>query len=217
MHQSIRFRTCLLPGIALLLSATAFAQAAPDPSSAPANPVNGVKIVTNWQEAFALNRDRFIAMEKRMTGLEAQLAEAQNRADRIEAASRDSSHRAAVLLPGEQGYSALDTGIGRITVAITGVKPVGTGTRVTLQFGNPTTANLSSLQASIEWGEGAAVDDMASAVRRSMTFRPATGVPASSWRSFDIDIPGPPARLGWIRVSEMFVHSISLAKPGAAN
>jgi len=194
------------------------AQPARDPTPATGAPpiVTILPPPANWQAGFNLAEARRKALEARVKKLEARLLSAERLLDRLDAANVDraqADHNAVVLKPGERGYSTLDVGVGRITIAIDAVKAIEGGARITLQLGNPTTANLSAIRARIQYGENDPPDDSPRDDVRTASFRPATGVPASSWRSFDVDLKGlTPAQIGWVRISDLNVDSISLMK-----
>ena len=81
--------------------------------------------------------------EDRIKGLEARL-------DRLEKSI--GQHDAVTLKPGMTGYSLLATDLGKVAVAIADVQPFANGSRISLDFGNPTSARLTGMKARIEWG-----------------------------------------------------------------
>jgi hypothetical protein len=132
---------------------------------------------------------------------DARLAAIENRLDRIE--KTIGQHDAVILKPGQTGYSLLATDLGRVAVAIADVQPYAGGSRVTLDFGNPTSARLTGMKARIEWGatDAHGLPKVGGNVR-SVSFTAAEPLPPGSWRQYKIDLPGvPPAQLGWLRVA----------------
>ena len=133
------------------------------------------------------SNDRIKAIEDRLAKLEQSAGE----------------HQAITMKPGDTGYGLLDTDFGRIAVAIADVQPSATGSRVTLDFGNPTTARLSGMKAKVEYG---ATDSKGLPVVggnvQSINFTAPEPLPPGSWRQYQIDVPGvAPNRLGWVRLS----------------
>ncbi|RYD86901.1 MAG: DUF3251 domain-containing protein, partial [Sphingomonadales bacterium] len=92
------------------------------------------------------------------------------------------------------------------------VQPYANGSRVTLDFGNPTAARLSGMKAKIEWG---ATDSKGLPVVggnvQSVNFTAPDPLPAGSWHQYDVDLPGvPPTNLGWLRVSAFDSGTVDL-------
>lgn len=142
------------------------------------------------------SEDRFKSLETRLDRLEKMSAE----------------HDAVTLKPGQAGYGLLATDLGRIAVAIADVQRFANGTRVSLDFGNPTSARFSGMKARIEWG---ANDSRGLPVIggniQSLAFTAEEPLPAGSWRQYQIDLPGvPPSQLGWIRVSAFDSGTVDL-------
>lgn len=132
------------------------------------------------------------------------------RLDRIEKSV--ARHDAVVLKPGQTGYGILATDFGRIAVAIANVQPYANGSRVTLDFGNPTTARLTGMKAKIEWG---ATDSKGLPVVggnvQSTSFVAPEPLPAGSWHQYTVDLPNvPPTNLGWLRVSAFDSGTVDL-------
>lgn len=132
--------------------------------------------------------------DDRIKGLE-------DRIDRIEKAI--GQHDAVTLRPGQAGYGLLATDLGRIAVAIADVQPYASGTRVTLDFGNPTSARLTGMKARVEWGANDSHGlPMVGGNVKSVPFTAPEPLPAGSWRQYQVDLPGvPPTQLGWVRVA----------------
>ena len=131
--------------------------------------------------------DRLKAIESRLAKTEQALGE----------------HKAITLKPGDSGYGLLDTDIGRLPVAIAEVQPQAGGSRVILDFGNPTTARLTGMTAKIEWGgndsKGLPLPANGS---HMINFAAPQPLLPGSWRQYPLDLAGfPPAQLGWVRIS----------------
>lgn len=141
--------------------------------------------------------------EDRITAIEARL-------DAIEKSV--GKYDAVTLKPGQTGYSLLATDLGRVAVAIAKIDPAPNGTRLTLDFGNPTSARLNGMKARIEWGanDSRGLPVIGGNVR-STQFVASEPLPAGSWRQYQIDLPAvPPAQLGWIRISALDSGTVDL-------
>ena len=60
------------------------------------------------------------------------------------------------LTPGSDKYSIVKSDLGILTVSIQNIVPYANGSKVTLQFGNLSSATIDGLKATLEWG---AVDE----------------------------------------------------------
>ena len=119
----------------------------------------------------------------------------------------------AYLTPGSDGYSVIQSDLGRMTVSLSNIEPYANGSRVTLQFGNPTSANLNSAKAKLEWGS---VDEKGSPRNESARSREITfsqSLRAGAWTNVPVVLEGvQPKELGFVRVREFVHRSISLLK-----
>ena len=119
----------------------------------------------------------------------------------------------AYLTPGSDGYSVIQSDLGRMTVSLSNIEPYANGSRVTLQFGNPTSANLNGAKAKLEWGS---VDEKGSPRNESARSREITfsqSLRAGAWTNVPVVLEGvQPKELGFVRVREFVHRSISLLK-----
>lgn len=121
---------------------------------------------------------------------------------------------AARLRPSDNGaWQQVDAGIGSITVAMKDVSSFANGSRVRFQIGNPTSARITRLTATLLYGE--ADEDGASrgqTHRLNHTF--SEEIPAGAWRDVTVNLDGvPPPRLGYVTFSAVMAERISLALP----
>ncbi|ATE64018.1 DUF3251 domain-containing protein [Rhizorhabdus dicambivorans] len=133
--------------------------------------------------------------------------------DRIGKLEQTAASRQTVTLkPGAAGYGLLESDMGRIAVTIANIEPYAGGSRVTLDFGNPSAARLSGMKARIEWGGNDAKGlPMAPTQAQSMAFTAPEPLPPGSWKQYVIDLPGvPPTQLGWLRVSAFESGTVDL-------
>lgn len=133
--------------------------------------------------------------------------------DRVGKLEQSAAARQAITLkPGAAGYGLLDSDMGRIAVTIANIEPYAGGSRLTLDFGNPTAARLSGMKARIEWGANDAKGLPAAPIQgQSMSFSAPEPLPPGSWKQYVLDLPGvAPAQLGWIRVSAFDTGTVDL-------
>ena len=112
--------------------------------------------------------------------------------------------RIAFMKPGDAGYSALRFDLGVITVRLANVKPYANGSKITLNFGNLTSARVDGLKAKLDWGKvndkGVAQNDTAKS--REVTF--VESLMPGSWTNSDLVLEGiPPTELGFVRLREV--------------
>jgi hypothetical protein len=101
--------------------------------------------------------------------------------------------------------------LGNITVKIADVTPYATGSKVSLQFGNLTSAKIDGLRAKLEWGtvdeKGSAQNDKAKSREVEFTESLAPG----AWTQSELVLEGvPPTELGFVRLREVDHSGIGL-------
>ena len=140
--------------------------------------------------------------DDRLKALEERLAKAEQSA---------AEHRAITLKPGDKGYGLVETDVGRIAVAIAAIEPTPTGSRVILDFGNPTAARLTGMKAKVEWGSTDAKGLPMAPSSQSFGFTAPEPLPAGSWHQYPMDLTGvQPTQLGWIKISEVGAGTVDL-------
>src|ERR1700682_1459294 len=100
---------------------------------------------------------RVATLEKRTAELESTAKTLKASVDRVD---RDKSFdqfireaaSVAYLTPGSDGYSVIQMDLGHMTVMLRNVQPYANGTRITLRFGNLTSATINGAKAKLEWG-----------------------------------------------------------------
>ena len=156
--------------------------------------------------------ERQEALQARLTRLEAANAALAAQLKNVELqAERAASERVVFLKPEDSGYSVLKLDLGNITVRITDVQPYATGSKVSLQFGNLTSARIDGLRAQLEWGRvdgsGAAQNDKAKSRQVEFTEPLAPG----SWTQAELVLAGvPPGELGFVRLKDVDHSGIGL-------
>jgi hypothetical protein len=119
----------------------------------------------------------------------------------------------AYLTPGSNGYSVVESDLGRMAVALDNVEAYANGSRVTLRFGNLTSATVNRAKAKIEWGnvdkEGRPQDE--SARSRELTFP--ESLRAGAWTNVPVVLEGvQPTELGFVRIRKVGHTGISLSR-----
>lgn len=120
----------------------------------------------------------------------------------------------AYLTPGESGYSLIETDHGLLAISFRDISPYANGSRVTLRIGNTTNADLTGANAQIEWGP---VDDSGTADNTKMSAKEVKfndTFNGGSWTDIQVVLDAtPPSDVGFLRVKEFDVDSISLSSP----
>jgi hypothetical protein len=119
----------------------------------------------------------------------------------------------AYLTPSSEGYSVVQTDLGRITISLENIQAYANGSRVTLRFGNLTSATINGVNATVEWGcvdaHGAPINDAA----RSRKVTLEQSLRAGAWTDITLALENvPPTSLGFIRVKEIGHRGISLLR-----
>jgi hypothetical protein len=125
----------------------------------------------------------------------------------------DEASATAFLTPGSEGYAIVKIDVGFMTVNLTNIQPYANGTRVTILFGNPTSANLNGTKATFEWGkvdsQGIVKDDTVKSREVSFT----ESLTAGSWTTIHVVLDGVPASdLGFVRVKSLTHQGMSLRR-----
>lgn len=119
----------------------------------------------------------------------------------------------AFLRPGDQGYSTVRYDLGVLTVRLTDIRPYANGSKVTINFGNLTSARVDGLKAKLDWGKvnekGEPQNDVAKS--RDVTF--SEPLPAGAWTNAEVVLEGiPPTELGFVRLRELGHKGIGLRR-----
>jgi hypothetical protein len=122
----------------------------------------------------------------------------------------------AYLTPGNDGYTVIQADLGRMTVQLVDVQPYANGSRVTLRFGNMTSAIIHGAKATLEWG---AVDNRGSAnneTAKSREVKFTETLRAGAWTSVRVVLEGvAPTELGFVRVRNLTHTGIGLTMTGS--
>jgi uncharacterized coiled-coil protein SlyX len=158
------------------------------------------------------------AVDKRLRALEGGLQKQQqgltalqNRVSSDESARKRES--GVELRPGVEGYKVVSTDLGKLTVRIQKVEPSGNGSRVTLEVGNLTSADIRGLKATVQCGslDSQGQPDYATAQSRAITFN--GELKAGRWANLSMTLEGvPPGKLGFVFLSDIRHTGIELRK-----
>ena len=152
---------------------------------------------------------KVVTLESRIVALESQLSDVKRRVE-INELFRDLGG-VAYLTPGSAGYSVVRMDLGNLTVGLSNVAAYANGSKVTLQFGNLTSATVDGLKATIDWGPVDATGKPNNSEAKSKEFSATESLLPGNWNSTEIVLEGvPPAALGFVRVREVSHRAIRM-------
>jgi hypothetical protein len=117
----------------------------------------------------------------------------------------------AVLQPGSKGYQTVRSEGGSIALSLENVAPYGNGSRVQLDIGNLTSANVNDMTADVSWGTvtDKGYTDQELGKREKTTLE--GGFPAGNWRRYVLDIPAvPPSKLGYVQIENVSFNHLQM-------
>jgi Protein of unknown function (DUF3251) len=156
-------------------------------------------------------RQRVAALEQEVTQLKQVLNEQRQGLDteRQTLQAFMNAADAVTLKPTDQGFDALWHDLGVFAVELPFVTATEKGSRVTVRLGNLTAGAVNNVEAKVEWG----TDPNAPPPRSERMFLVRI-VPQGGWAETSLDLDGvPPDRLGFVRLSEVRIGSVSLRQP----
>ena len=120
------------------------------------------------QEAASAAAAKVEAVETQLTLLQTRITSIETRQFRDDLNDRS----VAYLTPGSEGYQVIESGLGQFTVSLSNVEAYANGSRVTLTFGNLTTATIRDPKVTVEWGttDSKGIADNQSQRSRSVEF-----------------------------------------------
>jgi hypothetical protein len=119
----------------------------------------------------------------------------------------------AFLTPGSEGYAIVQTDLGRMTVSLENIQPYANGSRVTLCFGNLTSATVNDVKLKLEWGSVDAKGSPKNESARSRDVSFTQSLRAGAWTNVSVVLDGvPPQDLGFVRVKQISHTGISLLR-----
>lgn len=193
--------------------ATAFVAKRAAPQSCPITP--WVLVAAVCVTGLACERPRVEALEREVAQLKQALEEQKKELD----TERDAvghildAGETVTLKPTNQGYDALWHDLGVFAVELSEVTPTLTGSRVKLRVGNVTGATVNNVEAKIEWGQDSEESPAPYSERMSL----GRALPPAAWSEVSLDLEGvPPPQLGYVRITELSIGSVSLREPRPA-
>ena len=148
-------------------------------------------------------------LEARVAALEKQIEQLQYRV-RLQSDIKDWD-KVAYLTPGSDGYSAVKMDLGYLTVNLANIAAYANGSKVSLTFGNLTSATIDGLKATIEWGS---VDEKGmpkNEEAKSREIKLTESLYSGAWNKADVVLEGvPPTALGFVRVRDVTHQGIRL-------
>lgn len=155
-------------------------------------------------------------VEQRISRLESSLSELQKEHANLKRSVELSElfrswEGVAYLTPGSTGYAIVQMDLTKLTVGLSNIQPYANGSKVTLQFGNLSSATIDGLKATIEWGpvdkDGTAINKEAKS--RDVSFNEA--LYPGTWNNSEVILEGvPPTALGFVRVKEVSHRAIRM-------
>ena len=155
---------------------------------------------------------RVETLEAKVTALEKQIEQLQYRV-RLQSEIKDWD-RTAYLTPGSNGYATVRMDLGYLTVNLANIAAYANGSKVSLTFGNLTSATINGLKATIEWDP---VDDKGmpkNEEAKSREIKLTESLYSGAWNRADVVLEGiPPTALGFVRVRDVSHQGIRLRGP----
>jgi hypothetical protein len=156
---------------------------------------------------------KIAALESKLATLETRFSELSQQVNQAEFL-RD-WEGIAYLTPGSDGYSSIKTDLGTLTVSLKDIQPYANGSRVTLQFGNLTSATIDGLKAKLYWGsiEKDGKRKTTESKSREVTFT--QSMVSGAWTNADVVLEGvPPTELGYVTVRDVGHRGVRLRRAG---
>ena len=112
------------------------------------------------------------------------------------------------------GYEVVQTNIGRMTVQLANIEEYASGSRVTLRFGNLTSAIVQGLHATIEWGKVNAKGVPEYPVQHVQQITLSEDLLPGVWTETPVVLDSvPPKELGFVRFKDVTHTGIKLGSP----
>lgn len=156
--------------------------------------------------------DRVAALETELARLKTTLEDMRTAAEKEQAAIAQfmDAGEVVTLKPTDSGYVALWHDLGVFAVEFADVTPDASGSIVRLRLGNVTAAAVNNVEATVAWGRDGEVAASVPSKRVALgrTF------PPNAWTDVAVVLEGiSPRDLGFVRLSEVAVGSVSLRRP----
>jgi hypothetical protein len=156
------------------------------------------------------------SQDNRVAPLEAKVALLEKQVEQLQFQLRFQSEakdwdQIAYLTPGSDGYAVIKMDLGHLTVNLANIASYANGSKVSLTFGNLTSATIDGLKAKVEWGS---VDEKGlpkNQEAKSREIKLTESLYSGAWNKTDVVLEGvPPTALGFVRVSDVGHQGIRL-------
>lgn len=158
------------------------------------------------------DRQRVETLEREVAALKQALDEQQKelQAERDAVGDLLDAGETVTLKPTNQRYDAIWHDLGVFAIELIDVTPTDAGSRVRLRVGNVMSGAVNNVEAKIEWGQDPDETPAPYSDRRSL----GRVLPQGAWSELSLDLDDvPPPQLGYIRISELTIGSVSLRQP----
>lgn len=108
----------------------------------------------------------------------------------------------------ETGFSVLDAGLTSLSVQMTDVTPAGAGSEITINVGNPSSADISSLSFAYQVLEPGADESDKPPERAKI----ASTIRSGAWTNVTFKVDQPPAKVGGLMMRGLSVERMELNK-----
>jgi len=120
----------------------------------------------------------------------------------------------AFLRTGTTEFAYIRTDVGKLSASLADIRPYANGSRVTLRFGNPTSAILTGVTFKVDYGPldkaGIIVTDSSQTQQHSLN----GDLPRGSWKNEDVVLDGvPTSSLGYVRIHDIHIGGMKLLTP----
>lgn len=122
--------------------------------------------------------------------------------------------RSVTFKPTDKGYATLRHDLGVLAVEFASLEPAGNGSRVVLRLGNVAAGAVNDVEAKVEWGKDPS--DVRSVRAQKITL--GRVLPQGAWSDVALLLEDvPPDQLGFVRISELTISSVSLRQTPGKN
>lgn len=111
----------------------------------------------------------------------------------------------------DEGFTVIETDLGRLSFQLKSAKPEGTGSRVVLRVGNPMAVTITELSMHVDYGANGQDSLPDYSAMKSIERIVTTPIKAGMWNTVSLMLPDvPPNRLAYLDISKLVAKSITL-------
>ncbi len=123
------------------------------------------------------------------------------------------NNKSAYLTPGSDGYSIVETELGKVLVRLDFIKQYANGSVVLIWFGNISSVAIVEAVAELEWGKTDFNGNVVDGANRTMEFRVSDYMKPATWTKIPFILEGiPPTELGFVRVKSIKNATVKLSE-----